>query len=118
MAMRIRRSYVVGVLAVGLIAAPGCEEKKAPPKPASEGADGGALRPSKVDKSIVEALAAAGSAAAGPPESGVFAPGAADREIKPGDPAKLSLGGKGSGATRRPLAGPPRPGRKPGGKVG
>ncbi|HVU02858.1 MAG TPA: hypothetical protein VHE30_13955 [Polyangiaceae bacterium] len=95
-----------GRLAVflSLLALAGCEksEKKAE---THEGGDAGEKHVSGADKDILEAVAAAaspgapGTPGAGPPPSGVFPPGAADHEIRPGEPPKLALGGKGSGPT-------------------
>lgn len=91
--MSIRGSLIAGLLALTLA---GCEDKKAT-RP--EGADSGAPRPaSHGDKNILDAVEAAGSAAAqqGPPENGVFAPGAADKELRLGDPPKVVVGSKGT----------------------
>jgi hypothetical protein len=102
------------------LAASACEEKaQNQGKAESAKADAGASRPSGVDKNIAEAVAevagGGGSAQAGPPESGVFAPGVADREARAGDPPKLVLGGKGSGATVQFAA--PKPSKKSVGRV-
>ena len=104
------------VLAAVVGAAPACEEKtSSDAKPASSAkADSGAPHGAGIDKNIAEAVAevAGGTAPGspnGPPESGVFAPGAADKEIRAGDPPKIALGGKGDGATVRfGAAGPPK----------
>lgn len=93
------------LLAAALVGVAACEEKsQSEAKPAASAkVDGGATRSAGVDKNIAEAVAEVaggkGPGAAGPPASGVFAPGAADREIRPDEPPKLSLGNKGEGAT-------------------
>lgn len=82
-----------------------CEDKQAQKKPESEKSDGGVPHASGVDKNIAEAVAAVAGGTApeatgnGPPPSGVFAPGAAEHAIRPGEPPKLAIGGKGSGPT-------------------
>ena len=89
-----------------------CESKShSEAKPAASAkADGGAPRAAGVDKNIAEAVAEVaggkGPGASGPPSTGVFAPGAADKEIRSGDPPMLALGGKGEGATVTFAAGP------------
>jgi hypothetical protein len=95
-----------------------CEEKKTE-KPAG-GSDAGPPRPaSHGDKTIVDAVKAEGSAAAqqGPPESGVFAPGAADKELKAGDPPKFVIGVQGSTPRVQLNPPPPKPAKRLEGKV-
>src|SRR5262249_50601312 len=114
----IRHSVVVGLAALGLLAAAGCEDKKAP-KPA-EGADSGAPRAgSRADKNIVDALRAEGSAQAqqGPPETGLFAPGAADAQMKIGDPPKVVVGAKGATPGVQLVSQPAGKGKKLEGKI-
>src|SRR5262245_6158455 len=55
--------------------------------------------------------------AGGPPQSGVFAPGAADKEARRGAPPKLTLGDRGS--EPRVMLGPmqPKPGWKGNGTI-
>jgi hypothetical protein len=121
--MLLQRSSLAWVLGLSLVALPGCEEKKAPPKVERSGPDGGAPRAGGgVDRNIAEAVAAvaAGTGAGvpqGPPEKGVFAPGAADREMHPGDLPKVVLGGKGTGPTVAFAAQDPRSRKKLGGRV-
>ena len=113
--MSIRGSLFVGLFALALV---GCEDKKTE-KPA-EGGDAGALRKSSHgDKNILEAAQAAASAAAqqGPPETGVFAPGAADKELKLGDPPKVVLGAKGAPPLVQLVALGTKPPKKLEGKV-
>jgi hypothetical protein len=124
--MSIRRPVFLGLSALALLTALGCEEKKTAPKPEGSGPDGGGAPRSAggVDKSIAEAVAAvaggAGPAAGeqkGPPDTGVFAPGAGDKEMRAGEPPKLVLGGKGSGETITFVTAVPKPGKKLDGKV-
>lgn len=85
------------------VAIAGCQKEQAPsPEPAAS-----LEKPSTLDPALAKAVAAASvgmtgrgapapAASGGPPAGGVFAPGAADREIKKGDAPKLTLGGQGS----------------------
>ncbi len=117
--MSIRGSSLAAFWALALVGATACEDKKAAQKPA-EGSDSGAPRASSHgDKSILDAVRAEGSAIAqqGPPESGVFPPGGADREIKVGDPPKFAMGLKGSGTMVRLVPPPAKPAKKLEGKV-
>lgn len=95
----LTRSLVVAACAV----LSGCEDKK---PPATSTSDGGAVsdKPA-VDPNIAKAMAAASSRAGGgaaqqltggPPQNGVFAPGAADKELKPNAPPKVTLGSDGT----------------------
>ncbi len=96
----------------------GCEDKKTP-KP-GEGPDAGPPRPvSHGDKAIVDAVKAEGSAAAkqGPPESGVYPPGAADKELKVGDPPKFIMGLQGSTPQVQLNPPPAKPAKRLEGKV-
>lgn len=102
-----------------LLSAAACQKEEPPSSP---GPAPSAEKPSTLDPALAKAVAAAsvgmGSRAApaasgGPPPGGVFAPGAADREIKQGDPPKLTLGGQGS--EPRVTLGPMQP--KPGWKT-
>src|SRR5690348_15108090 len=93
--MSIRGSCVAALCVLSLVTF-ACEDKKSKP---AEGQDAGPPRPaSHGDKTIVDAVRAEGSAAAkqGPPENGVYPPGAADRELKAGDPPKFVMGLQGS----------------------
>ncbi|HEX3596503.1 MAG TPA: hypothetical protein VHU80_15440 [Polyangiaceae bacterium] len=103
---------------LGLSAATACEDKKAA-KPAEGGDSGAPKAASHGDKSIVEALQAEGSAMAqqGPPETGVFPPGGADRELKVGDPPKFSLGLKGQDPKVQLMPPPAKPAKKLEGKI-
>jgi hypothetical protein len=84
-----------GIAAV-LLALGGCGEDK---KPQNDEADAGEQGPPKpvVDKKLAAAVKAAESAQAagkgtdGPPESGVFGPGLADKAFAPGAPPKLEV---------------------------
>ena len=80
--------------------------------------EGGVDKTAQIDPSIAKAVEAAkskapvqGDTASGPPANGVFAPGAADKELPVGAPAKITLGGQGeqprytlSGSTFKPRA--------------
>src|SRR4051794_31336345 len=115
--MSIRSSCVAALCALSL-ATFACEDKKT--QKTAEGSDAGPPRPaSHGDKTIVDALKAAGSAAAqqGPPETGVFAPGAADKELKLGDPPKVVLGAKGSEPLVQLVALGTKPAKKLEGKI-
>lgn len=103
------------VVALALFGA--CEEKQAPkPEPENKTDGGGARERARgVDKNLEEAVAAVAGGQggpAGPPPTGVFAKGAADREIRPSDPPKLTLGGKGSTPTITFATSTWKPGRK------
>lgn len=117
----MRTIVVTYTLAAAALLVAGCEDK---PKmmSAAEVADAGEKA---VDPALAKAVAAAsakdakGAAPAGsgdePPETGVFAPGAADRAMPKGAPAKLVLGGEGSEprvalSSMQPAAGYKHPG--------
>ena len=105
----------MGLAALALF---GCEDKKTQRQ--TEGADSGAPHAgSHGDKNIIDAVQAVGSAAAqqGPPESGVFAPGAADKELKLGDPPKVVVGAKGTAPFAQFVAVGTKPSKKLEGKV-
>ena len=98
-------------LALGCAVGAGCTEEK---KARVESGDAGAQGPQKpvLDSKLAAAVQAAESArpaasaksdANGPPENGVFAPGAADKAFPPGSPAKIELLAAG-GAPRVRLA--------------
>jgi hypothetical protein len=112
---------LIVALGAGLV---GC--KKEPPPSAEPMAS--SEQPATLDPALAKAVAAASAgmsprggaapaASGGPPPGGVFAPGAADREIKQGDAPKLTLGGEGS--EPRVQLGPmqPKPGWKTSGSV-
>ena len=111
-------TFVLGALVVA------CQKEQAP----SAEPAGSIEKPSTIDPALAKAVAAASvdmgnrkgpapAASGGPPPGGVFAPGAADREIKQGDAPKLTLGGQGS--EPRVQLGPmqPKPGWKTSGSV-
>jgi len=101
----------------------GCQKEPAPSAEPAASLE----KPSTLDPALAKAVAAASvgmtgrgpapAASGGPPAGGVFAPGAADREIKKGDAPKLTLGGQGSAP--RVQLGPmqPKPGWKTSGSV-
>lgn len=112
-----RSSCVAGLCILSLVTF-ACEDKKTQ-KPA-EGQDAGLARPvAHGDKTIADAVRAEGSAAAkqGPPESGVFAPGAADKELKIGDPPKFVMGLQGSTPQVQLNPPPAKPAKRLEGKV-
>jgi hypothetical protein len=109
-------------LAVGVfLLALGCEGEKKAVAPASA-ADAGAPKGAPgVDPDLAEAMrevagvdpgAPPQSGAGQPPPSGVFAPGAADREVAPGAAPKVTVGGTGS-APRLTSSGLVLPAKKP-----
>ncbi|MCC6216523.1 MAG: hypothetical protein IT376_16795 [Polyangiaceae bacterium] len=91
-----------------------CEEKpKSEPKRAE---DAGPEKPA-IDPAVAKAMAAAekagqaaGGDGAGPPETGVFGPGLADKELPRGSAAKVTLGNAGAAPKVRLVA--PAPGTK------
>lgn len=94
------RSFLALVPCVALAALPACDKQTETKRETS--GDAGAPRPAGVDKNLAEAVAAvAGNPGeqSGPPPNGVFAPGAADKELKSTDPPKFTLGGKGAPPT-------------------
>jgi len=117
-AMRCFR-FASCLLAVSLLALVACEkEQESETKVES---DAGIDKNATLDPELAKAVAAAsagiarGPAAAsssGPPPNGIFPPGRADKEIKRGDPPKITLGGQGS--EPRVVLGPaqPKPGMK------
>lgn len=116
MAMRI--GHLGASLAIGGLLLAGCEEKQAARSETESKADAGSQERSRgIDKNLAEAVAAvaggqAGGGPSGPPSTGVFAKGAADAELRPSDPPKLSLGGKGSPPTITFATSGWKPGRK------
>ncbi len=95
---------LAATLVLGCAALAGCTEEK---KTQVEAGDAGAEGPQKpvLDSKLAAAVAAAESAhpaasakgdANGPPENGVFAPGAADKAFPPGAPPKIELLGAGN----------------------
>lgn len=86
----------------------GCAKNEPKPEPARKDADAdaGVSKVEAIDPNLAEAVAAASAAPAkgspraqvegGPPADGVFAPGAADKELALGTPPKLTLGSDGA----------------------
>jgi hypothetical protein len=100
-------------LASILVAVAACEDKnQSEAKPAASARADAGPRSAGIDKNIAEAVAEVaggkGPGASGPPATGVFEPGAADKDIRAGDPPTLALGGKGEGATISFASGPPK----------
>ncbi len=89
---RTTPALLIGALA---LAALGCEEEtKKTVKP-----DTSAKKEPAVDPNLAKAMASAAPAqtdTSGPPPTGVFAPGAADREIKKGGAPQIKIGSEGS----------------------
>lgn len=116
--MRCSRSTTLFLL-LSTLALSACEKEQK--SESTVDADAGVDKNAALDPALAKAVAAAsagisrGPAAAtsgGPPANGIFPPGAADREIKPGDPPKITLGGQGT--EPRIVLGPaqPKPGMK------
>lgn len=100
-----------------VVLAAACEEKPAPKPESSAEKDGGARDlPPGVDRNLAEAVRAVaggqGSSPSGPPPTGVFAKGAADKEFRPDEPPKLTLGARGTAPTVRFAATPMKPGKR------
>ncbi len=100
----------------------GCE-KHEPPSEAQR-SDAGAPKSEAIDPSLAQAMAAASVAApsaksqsdGGPPPNGIFAPGAADKELARGQPPKLTLGSEGS-EPKVTFTPQPKPGSKQSGTI-
>ncbi|HET9934814.1 MAG TPA: hypothetical protein VFQ35_29115 [Polyangiaceae bacterium] len=101
-------------------------EKESPRSDAPKAAASSGEKATALDPDLAQAMAAASAAApaqpgtaaaGGPPATGIFAPGAADREVKKGDPPKLTLGneGKEPRITLTPVQ--PKPGSKQSGII-
>lgn len=112
------------LLSISLLALVACEKEQQPESTVE--ADAGVDKNAALDPALAKAVAAAsagvarGPAAAssgGPPPNGIFPPGGADKEIKRGDPPKITLGGQGS--EPRVVLGPaqPKPGMKLNGTI-
>lgn len=108
------------LLAVSVLALSGCDKEEQQTESQVE-ADAGIDKNATLDPALAKAVAAASAginrgpspaASGGPPPKGIFPPGAADREIKRGDPPKITVGGQGS--EPRLVLGPaqPKPGMK------
>jgi hypothetical protein len=119
--MRFRTRLLSLPFALSL-AATGCQKEQAPSAEPAASIE----KPSTIDPAIAKAVAAASAgigkraaaaSSGGPPQSGVFAPGEADRQIKKGAPPILTLGSQGS--EPRVKIGPmqPKPGWKSSGTV-
>jgi hypothetical protein len=112
--------FVSSLLAASLLALVACEKEQ--PSESQAESDAGVDKNATLDPALAKAMAAAsagarrGPAAAssgGPPPNGIFPPGAADREIKRGEAAKITVGGQ--GAEPRVALGPAQ--AKPGMKL-
>jgi hypothetical protein len=88
-----------------LLALAGCEKNEPKPETTRKDADAGLSKVEAIDPNLAEAVAAASAAPAGgaprqvegaPPLDGVFAAGAADKEIARGAVPKITLGSAGA----------------------
>jgi hypothetical protein len=99
----LRRSVFAVVALAALSAVVACKSEQTDASTETKaGADAGVIRPPGVDKNLAEAITAVagnGAETSGPPPTGVFGPGAADKELKTSDPPKFTLGNKGAGPT-------------------
>jgi len=117
-----------GVGLAGLLALGACKEEPPPAaQPSAEAAEGAAEKKPAVDQKIANAVAAAEATArseagasngqAAPPPDGILGAEAAAREVAPGAPAQIVLGGEGSAPRVRLGAGRLSPGPGPTGKL-
>jgi hypothetical protein len=115
----------LGFFALAVLALGGCEEeKKTDPQ---SGADAAAQQGPAVDPDLAEAVQAASSKEKGqpganpegdgPPPNGIFAPGAANRELAKGAAPKITIGSEGSAPRVKLAAAPPAAGWKRNGSV-
>jgi hypothetical protein len=97
------------------LALAGCEKNEPKAETPKEKADAGSSKVEAIDPNLAEAVAAAsvdapgrgqppGQVEGGPPPDGVFAPGAADKELPRGGMPKITLGS--DGADPKQLLGP------------
>src|SRR5688572_18584106 len=103
----MRTAQILTLTAI-LAAASGCkkseEEAESTSEKKAERDDGGLSKVAAVDPKLAEAFAASSAAPGGPgapaeggpPANGIFAPGAADKEIPKGAAPKITLGNEGS----------------------
>ena len=101
-------------------------EKESPKSDTPKPAESSVEKPSALDPDLAQAMAAASAVApgkagaavaGGPPPTGIFAPGAADREIKKGDPPKVTLGDEGKAPRITLTPAQPKPGSKQSGTI-
>jgi hypothetical protein len=104
----------------------GCQKENPPPSESAASSDAGAPRKEALDPDLAQAVAAAsalrpgGRPAAvegGPPPNGIFAPGAADKEIAHGQAPKLTLGSDGAEPRVALFPAQPKPGSKQSGTI-
>ena len=110
-----------------LLAVLGCDKAEPKENTKSSEADAGASKASAIDPNLAQAVAAASAAVpggkgappaqaeGGPPPDGVFAPGAADKEVTKGSLPKITLGSEGS--SPRVLLGPSKTPKKLSGTI-
>jgi hypothetical protein len=96
-----------------LLAVLGCQKNEPKPEATHEKSDAGSSKMEALDPNLAEAVAAASvevpagrggsppQVEGGPPADGVFAPGAADKELARGAPPKLTLGSEGDGPKQK-----------------
>ena len=102
--MRAKPLSLLLLLSFGALA--GCEKNEPKPDSTRKEADAGASKVDAIDPDLAEAVAAASAAPGrgapraqvegGPPPDGVFAPGAADKELARGALPKVTLGSAGA----------------------
>jgi len=116
--MRSHETIARWLLTVGLLASVcACQKEQEHASTEAEKPDAAAVdKTAQLDPSLAKAVEAANAkapvqagAASGPPPNGIFGPGAADKEMPVGAPAKITLGGQGeqprytlAGATFKP----------------
>jgi hypothetical protein len=116
------RLYLGLFVAWGVTLLAGCEEKtERSAEPAASVNKNAAMDPAVAKAmaaaSVQAAKGAAPSASGGPPPTGIFAPGAADKELTRGAAPKLTLGGTGSEPRVSLGAAQPKPGWKATGSI-
>lgn len=101
-------------------------EKESPRSDAPKPAESSVEKTTAIDPDLAQAMAAASAAApgrvaaaaqGGPPPNGIFAPGGADREVKKGDPPKVTLGDEGKEPRITLTPAQPKPGSKQSGTI-
>lgn len=116
-----------GALLVALVALSGCDKGRNRAASEAPHADAGAPGPA-VDPELAQAVQAAAAPASGAregvqrpekdlPETGVFAPGVADRKAAPGSSPEVTLGSTGSAPKVSLVAAQPKPGSRREGHV-
>jgi hypothetical protein len=123
----IRSALALSAVALVSALALGCDKKEKPDSEENRGSDAGASKASKVaadEPDLAKAMGSvasaranpAAAAAGGPPPTGIFGLGEADKALAKGAPASLTVGSEGS-EPRVLLGPPPKPGIKRTGTV-